>query len=144
MTEHIEIKSLEIDFYDEIISLWKKDINIRLSEADSKPNILRFIQRNPETCFVIIGNKKVVGTILCGHDGRRGYFHHLYLDEAYRSKGLGKKLVDMSIAKLKEMGIGKVHFFVAPDNINGQMFWEKMGFYKRTEKELFVFSKDIK
>ena len=129
--------------YNKIISLWKKDSNIRLSEADSKENIQIFLKRNPGTNFKILKNGHIIGTILCGNDGRRGYFHHLYIDSLFRKCGYAKLLVEKCIKILKKKHITKIHIFVLPNNVLGQEFWSKMGFYKRTENDFYIFSKDI-
>ncbi len=139
----MKIAPLNICHYDKIITLWKKDPNIRLSEADTKENIGFFLKRNKKTNYIVKDGTRVVGTILCGNDGRRGYFHHVYIEEAYRNAGLGKRLVALCEGKLKKIGITKIHIFVLPGNIKGQAFWEQSGFYRRSENEICMFSKDI-
>jgi ribosomal protein S18 acetylase RimI-like enzyme len=86
--------------YEEIISLWKKDPSIGLSEADTKENFNRFLRRNRNGSFKITVDGRIAGTLLCGNDGRRGYFHHLYVSPAFRKMGYGRLLVEKATAVL--------------------------------------------
>jgi len=131
MSNGAMMEEMDIDDYSEIFALWKCDANIRLSAADSYDKIKLFLDRNPHTNYVLRHDAKIIGTILCGNDGRRGYFHHLYVDKSFRGKGYGKTLLDKGIEELKNIGILKGHIFVFPTNHNGQAFWMKMGFCKR-------------
>lgn len=137
----MEIVKFDINDYEKIYSLWSSDPNIGLSSADSKENIGTFLSKNGNTCFLLKEEDIVIGSILCGNDGRRGYIHHLYIDKKYRSKGYGKVLLNKGLESLKEEGIEKCHIFIFCDNITGQSFWNENGFKKRDD--LFVYSKKI-
>jgi len=135
------IRILQINDYDRILELWKRVPGVGLSEADSKERIALFLERNKRLSFVYEEAGKIIGTILCGHDGRRGYIYHLAVDESYRRQGIGKSLVEASLSKLKEEGIDKCHLFVFQGNTLGQEFWDKIGWEKR--KDILVFSKIV-
>jgi len=137
----MKIRKMNIEDYQEVINLWSKTQGVCISSADSKEHIKSFLKRNKDLSFVCELNQKIVGTIMCGHDGRRGYIYHLAVDESYRLKGIGKALVEKAIGQLKDHGIGKCHLFVVKNNENGKNFWSKIGFEKREDIE--VFSKDI-
>jgi putative acetyltransferase len=103
-----------------------------LSSADSQPNIQIYLERNPGLSLLAYDGQTVVGTILCGHDGRRGYIHHLAVLSAYRRKGIGRLLVDKSMAALQSCGIQKCHLLIYHDNASGIEFWERIGWtYRR-------------
>ena len=91
--------------------------------------------------YVCEDEGKIIGTILCGEDGRRGYLYHLAVDKDYRRKGIGTKLVSLVFDNLKKKDIIKCHLFVYYENELGKTFWEKTGWYKRDE--LIIYSKDI-
>ena len=74
---------------------------------------------------------QLVGAVLCGHDGRRGYMHHLAVQTAYRRQGIGQALVEHCLARLKAAGIDKCHIFVYSANQAGQAFWKKTGWVLR-------------
>ena len=133
------IKIMEANDYQEIFELWKDGEGIGLSNADSKENICRFLERNPSLSFVAIHNDKIVGTILCGHDGRRGYIYHLFVADLYRNKGLGRRLINRSLEKLKEQRIDKCHLFVFDQNELGKNFWINSGWTLR--EDIVIMSK---
>ena len=137
------ILEMTSDDYDQMIDLWKRTPGIGLSEADSKENIYRFLSRNKALSFVceIQKEHRIVGTILCGHDSRRGYIYHLAVDDAYRKLGIGKELTARSIEQLRFLGVSKCPLFVYTDNEPALKFYEGTGWTKRKAPE--IFSKDI-
>lgn len=125
------IREMLISDYDMAIDLWKRTEGMGLSEADSRESINDYLNRNPGMSFVYTDQDKVVGTILCGHDGRRGYIYHLAVSKEHRGKSIGKKLVECSLKKLREEGIMKSHIMVIADNEVGNRFWETAGWELR-------------
>ena len=93
----------------------------------------KYLKRNPTTSFVAEDNGRIVGTILAGHDGRRGIFHHVVVLPEYRNKGIGKMLADNAMDALKKEGVTKVLLVVFKDNDNGNSFWEHIGFTARND-----------
>lgn len=100
---------------------------------DSREGIARFLARNPDTCFVAVEGRKVVGAILTGNDGRRGYIYHTAVHPEYRRLGIARQLVQRAMEALEECGINKVALVVFERNESGNLFWEKMGFTERTD-----------
>lgn len=123
------IKRMRIDDYDEIHQLWlnSNGVTFRASD-DSKEGIRRFLKRNPDNSFVCRFNGKIIGSILCGHDGRKGFIYHTVVNENYRGRGIGKKLVEKVIKSLEEETITKIAVLVNSDNASGNGFWESLGF----------------
>ena len=103
------IRAMTIADYDEVYRLWKKirGFGIR-SMDDSQEGIDRFLKRNPTTSVVAEEDGKIVGSILCGHDGRQGYFYHVCVEESYRRHGIGKTMVVKAMEALREEGINRV------------------------------------
>jgi len=135
----IEIREMEIEDYDSVIDLWKSTEGIGLSEADSRDNIAIFIRRNPGYSLVAQKDSEIVGAVLCGHDGRRGYLHHLAVKKGHRLKGLGKELEYSCLNRLKMDGIDKCHIFVFRENRDGAEFWITNGW--QTRHDLNIMSK---
>lgn len=135
------IHEMQICDYDEFYKLWSNTAGMGLSDADSYENIDKYLLRNKGLSFVCRYEGKIIGTILCGHDGRRGYIYHVTVAEEYRGKGIGQTLVDRSLQKLKEEGINKCHLFVFSDNEIGNAFWRSKGWNKR--EDIFVYSKSF-
>lgn len=138
---NMDITQFEISNYDKIYALWQQCEGVGLSEADSQESIKIYLERNPGMSFVAISSGKPVGVILAGHDGRRGYIHHLAVHPDFRRKGLARCLVDRSIEALQKNGIQKCHLFIFNNNHNGLSFWENVGWKRRLD--LSIVSKQI-
>lgn len=141
LAESTGVGEIHIDDYDEIYALWGRTPGMGLSGADSQGNILRFLERNKGLSFCRREKGPILGTILCGHDGRRGYIYHVTVAEEARGRGIGSELVEKSLLRLKEKGIDKCHLFVFKDNETGNAFWRSTGWEKRDD--IFVYSKSI-
>ncbi len=137
----IKYYKMTIADYDDMIELWKNSPGVALSQADSKQNIILFLARNPGLGFVARDGKKLVGAVLCGNDGRRGYLYHLAVAKEYHHLGIGKALTEKVLNALKDQGIQKCHIFVIANNLEGLRFWQKTGWKKRDD--IFVMSFDL-
>lgn len=105
--------------------------------ADTYDSIARYLERNPGLSWVVVEGVAVVGTILCGHDGRRGLIHHMAVAATHRRRGLGKELVRRALAGLNRQGVDKCHLLVFHDNPEGRAFWQSVGADERTTLSLF-------
>lgn len=120
--------------YDKVYALWMSCKNMGFNNLDdSREGIEKYLRRNPATCFVAEEEDQIIGVILSGHDGRRGFIHHMAVGERYRRRGIATVLVDMALAALKEEGIHKVALLVFNRNEAGNAFWESKGFSARTD-----------
>ncbi len=132
--DDICIRPMIIEDYDDVYRLWTLTKGMGLNNLDdTKTGINIFLQRNPNTCFVATFHNEIIGTIISGHDGRRGYIYHTAVSEKFRKKGIGQKLVTSSLSALKTEGINKVALVVFSKNKLGNLFWEKIGFRKRED-----------
>lgn len=134
----VQIKEMVIDDYDEIFAMWQITTKRALSEADQRDEIGRYLNRNQGMSQVAVVNGKIVGTVLAGHDGRRGFIHHMAVLPEYRRKGIARAMAEKALEKLAEDGIKKTHIFTYCDNMCGQSFWSSLGFEKR--EDIFVYS----
>ena len=138
---NINISEFSIESYDRVLSLWKSCEGVGLGDSDSEENILSFLKRNPGMSFVAEKNGELIGAVLAGHDGRRGYIHHLAVSKTHRKQGIGRALVERCLNRIKEAGILKCHMFLFKTNTNGQKFWESVGWSYRND--ICVISKFI-
>lgn len=118
-------------------ALWEQTPGVGLSAADEPQAIIRFLARNPGLSLVAMDGHALIGTILCGHDGRRGLIHHLVVAEPHRRQNLGRELVRLGLLGLREAGIDKCHILVFRDNESGQAFWRSVAAVERLELSLF-------
>lgn len=134
----MEIRPMTIADYDEVNALWQITTKRALSKADSRENIEFYLNRNPEMSQVAVCDGKIVGTVLAGHDGRRGFIYHMAVHPDYRRHHIGRQLAMKAIEKIAEDGIEKTHIYSYKDNFTGQSFWISNGFEKR--EDIFEFS----
>jgi ribosomal protein S18 acetylase RimI-like enzyme len=126
----------EIWHHDRALALWQRTPGVGLSPADERAPIARFLERNPGLSFVVEDDGELAGTVLCGHDGRRGLIHHLVVDARLRRRGLGERLLGAALDGLHRHGIAKAHLLVFNDNEDGLAFWRRQA-VERVELALF-------
>ena len=120
--------------YSAVSALWSCTPGIGMNDIDdSRMGIERYLDRNPNTCFVAETNSDLVGAILCGHDGRRAFIYHLAVHPDYRHQGIGSSLVSTAIAAIEKEKIHKIALVAFENNEAGNAFWEKQGFIKRND-----------
>lgn len=127
--------------YGEVFKLWTATSGMGMRNIDdSKDGISKFLKRNPKTNFIAIEDGRIVGTILCGHDGRRAYIYHTAVEEKYRGRGIGKELVNSVLNSLSKEGINKVALVVFSNNEKGNEFWSSIGWEKREDLNYYNLS----
>lgn len=130
----MNIRNMLIDDYEEVYALWMSCEGMGLNNLDdSKDGIDRFLKRNPDTCFVAENGNKIVGVIIVGNDGRRGYIYHTAVSPEYRKQGIASQLVGTALQALKRCGINKAALVVFDRNQGGNQFWENQGFTVRED-----------
>ena len=127
------IRKMIIEDYDNVYQLWMSCSGMGLNNLDdSKEGIAKFLDRNPQTCFVA-ENDKIVGVILAGNDGRRGYIYHTAVHPDYRNQGIATDLVKSVEQAMKNLKINKIALVAFERNESGNAFWEKQGYSLRTD-----------
>jgi len=137
----VEIRIMNSGDYSGAIELWQTLPGLGLSSADEHTAIEFFLNKNPFTCFVALDGQKIIGTVLGGSDGRRGYLYHLAVHKDYQRIGLGREISEKCLDSLRSLGLKKCHIFVISNNTEGLHFWEKLGWLLR--KDILVMSKDL-
>ena len=130
----MNFRKMNICDYDKLYDLWTRTSGMGINDIyDSREGIERYLNRNPNTCFVAEDGENIVGAIMSGHDGRRGFIYHTVVDEGKRKNGIGKRLVELATEALREEGISKVALVVFEKNEIGNAFWEGQGFFSRND-----------
>lgn len=139
--ENVMIRTMTIEDYPGLRALWMsiKGFAIR-SVDDSAAGVEVFLKRNPTTSVVAVCDGKIVGGILCGHDGRRGCFYHVCVDKDYRMQGIGKSMVVHAMEALKKEHINKVSLIAFTQNDIGNAFWNEIGWTKRDDLNYYDFT----
>lgn len=128
------IRSMTIEDYDKVYTLWKKieGFGIR-SVDDSKDGIARFLKRNPTTSVVAVIDDEIVGAILCGHDGRTGCFYHVCVEKTHRHRGIATQMSRYALQQLKKEQVSKVSLVAFSDNATGNACWHELGWEERKD-----------
>lgn len=125
-----KIRRMTLGDYSKVHRLWKQTEGMCLTADDNKEGIALYLKRNRGLCFVACRGKDLIGTVLCGHDGRRGILRHLAVRKAYRKSGIGLHLVKKCLTALSDEGIKKCNIYVMDYNVPGLNFWEHIGFHR--------------
>jgi ribosomal protein S18 acetylase RimI-like enzyme len=132
--ENLTIRVMKTEDFEEVHSLWMgiHGFGIR-SIDDAREGVERFIRRNPTTSMVALVDGKIIGAILCGHDGRRACLYHVCVHEDYRKHGIGQKMVRHCLEALKEEHVNKVNLIAFKSNEVGNRFWQGLGWSFRDD-----------
>lgn len=139
-TMSVIIREMTMDDYDKVYALWMsiQGFGIR-SIDDSREGVERFLRRNPSTSVVAEQNGRIVGSVLCGHDGRMGCFYHVCVARDYRKHGVGHRMALYCMRALQDEGISKVNLIAFKTNAVGNAFWQGVGWTKREDINYYDF-----
>jgi ribosomal protein S18 acetylase RimI-like enzyme len=135
----MQYRNMEIADYAAVFALWQSCEGVGLRDADSSDGIEKYLLRNPGLSFIAERSDRVVGSIMAGHDGKRGYIQHLAVSPGLRNSGIGARLVELCLSALKSEGILKTHIHVFADNKLARDFWLNRGCSERSDIVLFSY-----
>jgi ribosomal protein S18 acetylase RimI-like enzyme len=135
----LQIRTMTIDDYDAVSELMNQTPGVSVREADSRESVVRYLDRNPGLSFVACLNTTVVGCVMSGHDGRRGYLQHLLVLPEHRRQGIGSTLVEHCLDALGDLGIQKSHIDVLKTNSTAASYWTGQGWTLRTDIDKYSF-----
>lgn len=130
----IDISEMTREDYREVADLWQNTEGVGLdAHIDTMEGMASYLSRNAGISFVARQEGQVVGAVLCGHDGRRGYLHHLAVARQWQRNGIGRALVERCLVRLAAIGIRKCNIFLFADNELGKVFWKQNGWGERSD-----------
>ena len=130
---NVTFRPMQIGDYDPVIALMRATPGVSLRDADSREATARYLERNPGLSFVAEIDAGIVGCLMCGHDGRRGYLQHLVVLPAHRRLGIGRALVERCLTALDALGIRKSHIDIFKHTDAAAAFWKSQGWTLRTD-----------
>jgi putative acetyltransferase len=130
------LRTFRVADYEPVFALWKQTEGIGLNESDSRAAVGSYLRRNLGLSLVATAGGRIVGAVLCGHDGRRGYLHHLAVARRWRRGGIGRRLVSACLDRLRTEGIPKCNLFLFASNRAGKAFWRRLGWNVRGDLRL--------
>ena len=136
----VSIRLMTMNDYEQVFALWERISGFALrSVDDSRQGIERFLRRNPNTSVVAELDGRIVGSILCGHDGREASFYHVCVAKEYRKHGIGRRMVRESLQALADEHVSKVSLVAFSSNEVGNVFWESIGWTPRSDLNSYEF-----
>jgi N-acetylglutamate synthase len=135
----IQYKQFELEDVKEALHFWKSISGIFLHQngEDSEEGLILYLRRNAGFSYIAKTENRIIGALMCGHDGRRGFIHHLGVDQNYRRMGIAKKLLDLSLEKLRAVGIRKCAIFVLKENREARKFYEYIGWVDEQKADIY-------
>jgi len=124
---HVVFRAMRVCNIPAARKLWTRSEGVELAEGDRRAELTEYLARNPGTSYVALSAGTIIGAVLAGHGNRRGFLYHLAVDSKHRGTGIGRELVDRSLAMLKSMGMKRALLLVATNNRKGCSFWKKCG-----------------
>lgn len=165
----ITIRPMRIEDYEQVAQLWSEIDGFYIrSIDDSREGIERFLKRNPNTSVVATiheyrehqeraessvdsssqsrqnltksADERVIGSILCGHDGRYGSLYHVCVHRDFRKRGIGSRMVQAALNALKTEQISSISLIAFSENLIGNAFWRKQGWIQKPNANRYEFS----
>jgi ribosomal protein S18 acetylase RimI-like enzyme len=112
----------------EVIGLWKQVFGYPEPRNDPAAVVRQKMARQPELFFVAVDEGQVVGTVMGGYDGHRGWIYSLAVDPGHRRQKLGTALIRHVEKALAEHGAPKINLQVFPTNAGAIEFYRKLGY----------------
>ena len=132
----VVVREMTLDDHGDAVALWRSVPGVQVTEDDTLDGLAAFLERNPGLSLVAAEGGTTAGTVLCGHDGRRGYISHLAVVDTHRRQGVADMLVTRCVDLLEAAGIEKCHVFVFRNNGPALSFWRDTGWTPRAELEV--------
>jgi ribosomal protein S18 acetylase RimI-like enzyme len=129
----VVLRDFEISDWRLAWDLWESELKKSNDSSWNEANVAMFLKRNPRLSLVAIIDGRLVGTVMCGFDGRRGYIYHLAVANTIRRNGIGTALMKVAISKLKQAGADKIHLMLMVENECARIFYDKLGFENRKD-----------
>jgi putative acetyltransferase len=133
----VELRAMTPGDHPEVLALWRRSPGVGLNESDGPEAVAAFLARNPGMSVVATAGGAIVGAVLCGTDGRRGYLHHLAVADAQRGRGIARRIVARCLEQLAALGIPKCNVFLFSDHDAGASFWRHNGWSLREDLRVY-------
>ena len=123
----LEIVRYDPKYQEAIVDLWKKS-NLVVPQNDPVEDIRKKMEFQPDLFFIALEDGRLIGSVMVGYEGHRGWMNYLAVLPAYQKRGYGRKLVEKAIDELRRLGCLKVNLQVRRSNISAVDFYKHLGF----------------
>jgi len=129
-----DVVPLTAEDFSDAYALWQSSEGVVLQSEERHLHVfVNFLARNPKMSFGARRAGRLIGAVLAGHDGRRGYIYHLAVTADCLHQGIGKTLVANVEREMTRQGVWKAHAHVVTRNLRAQFFWKKIGWSERDD-----------
>lgn len=111
---------------DAVVALWLEAFPNDPARNEPTQMIARKVARDPEL-FWVADDEGVIGALMAGYDGVRGWLYHLAVARARRGEGVAKALVSEALGELRALGCPKVNLQVRGSNGEVAAYYEGLG-----------------
>ncbi|MGA8479014.1 MAG: GNAT family acetyltransferase [Chthoniobacterales bacterium] len=126
--DRLNIRPFQMDDLNDVIRLWR-NCNLIRPWNDPSKDIARKLRVNPEWFLVAALGKEVVGSIMIGYEGHRGWINYLAVAAPFRGRGIGTQLMREAEAILRAIGCPKINLQVRVGNeLEPSRFYLGLGF----------------
>lgn len=115
------------EYRDAVIKLWRT-CNLVVPQNDPVEDIEKKMRFQPNLFLIGLLDGKVIGSIMVGYEGHRGWINYLAITPEDQRHGYGRKLVQKAIDELKKMGCQKVNLQIRRSNVKVIDFYKHIGF----------------
>ncbi|TDQ56214.1 N-acetylglutamate synthase [Mesocricetibacter intestinalis] len=134
----IKILPMQPQHYPQVYNLWCEIEGMDLNPTDDSPAaIATFLAANPELNYIALIKGEIVGTIMCGFDGRRATLYHVAVAAAYQKQGIASALLSRLEQILRQKGISKGRLLAFKSNEAATEFWQKSGWILQNKLNYF-------
>lgn len=123
----MQIRSFQIDDEAQVVALWER-CDLVVPWNDPRTDIALKLQVQPELFLVGVHDEQVVGTVMAGYEGHRGWLNYLAVAPNMQGRGVGRCLVEAATDVLRELGCPKVNLQIRASNTGVIEFYKRLGF----------------
>lgn len=123
----LDIRAFELADTEPVISLWQ-ETGLTRPWNNPHQDIARKFRVQPELFLVAVDGSEIVGSVMAGYDGHRGWLYYLASSPDRRGEGIGRRLVERAEELLIDLGCPKVQLMVRTENVEVHDFYSSLGF----------------
>jgi ribosomal protein S18 acetylase RimI-like enzyme len=112
----------------QVVALWEAVFGY--DAAHNRPGVVidKKVAAHDQLFFVAIDGAAVVGTVMAGYDGHRGWIYSVAVAPSYRRQGIGSKLMAAAEAALRSRGCMKINLQIMVGNESVAAFYASLGY----------------
>ena len=124
----VEIVTYENEHFDEVVSLWREAFPNDRPWNNAASTIPKKRAFQPDLFIVALDMGQVIGSVMAGYDGHRGWINRIAVLQSHRKRGIGNALMREAELRLHAMGCTKINLQVLASNAAVVEFYRRLGY----------------